>query len=78
MLLYFQHSDGKQSLIADNVLNRDVALELIRADVADRNPNFRIYYIRSWTNAGVTTFDVGSHTEFYILKGEDHAPHCRN
>lgn len=69
MNLYFEHSDGRHSLVAENVDPKNV-LELIYADVESRNPNYRIYYVRSWECNGETHYDVGSHTEFYILKGE--------
>ena len=69
MNLYFQHSDGRHSLVAENVDPKD-ALSLIYADVAKRNPRYEIYYVRRWERDGVTTYDVGSHTEFYVLKGE--------
>lgn len=69
MNLYFQHYNGDLSLVATNV-DPEYATELIRADVAARNPNYRIYYIRYWEHDGGIKYDVGSHSEFYILKGE--------
>lgn len=33
------------------------------------NPNFYVYYVRSWTlDENTTKFDVGSHTEFFVFK----------
>ena len=38
---------------------------LIRAFCEERN--FTIYYVRRWNRDGKTVFDVGSHTEFFLL-----------
>ena len=37
-------------------------------DLHARNPNYQVYYTRSWGNGeDGYTYDVGSHTEFYRL-----------
>ena len=33
--------------------------------------NYKSYYIRSWTHENITTFDVGSHTQFFKLYLEE-------
>lgn len=79
MNLYFEHADRRRSLVATDV-TFDNVIELIHADVERRNPNFRIYYLRSWMYKNEKYYDVGSHTEFYVLtdKGDRNAPHLRN
>ena len=67
MNLYFQHSNDTVSLVAQNVADDKNLYKLINADVKKRNPKFKIYYIRTWKIKDHTIFDVGSHTEFYIL-----------
>ena len=68
MNLYFEHSDGTYSLVKSNVDSFETGLGLIELDVRKRNPDFRIYYfnITDMPDGG-KRFDVGSHTEFYIL-----------
>ena len=67
MTLYFEHSNGRRSLVAENV-TPETAHEYIHADVKSRNPTFRIYYMLTPQHGDETVYDVGSHTEFYILK----------
>lgn len=31
------------------------------------NPNFKIYYTRSWDTTKGRMYDVGSHTEFFLM-----------
>lgn len=33
--------------------------------------NFKIYYMRSWIENGVTWYDVGSHAEFFLIEGDE-------
>lgn len=70
MKLYFLNSRNKSSLVEDNV-SPDNVLQKIYADVAKRNPHFIIYYVREWILNGRTFYDVGSHTEFYVMTDED-------
>lgn len=46
MKLYFERSNGEREYVS-NVRNRDEAISLIYEDLHIRNPNFKIYYIRS-------------------------------
>lgn len=32
--------------------------------------NFKIYYYRKWSQDGESWFDVGSHTEFFLVRPE--------
>jgi hypothetical protein len=49
---------------------REVMRHILRF-IADINPDYKIYYTRRWTDdSGNLWFDVGSHTEFFILKGD--------
>lgn len=72
MKLIFENSYGKERVIA-YPKNREEAIESIHAFVDECNikrtdgKEFRIYYIRSWEHDGKTTFDIGSHTEFFHL-----------
>ena len=71
MNLYFQYSDGSQSLIAQNVQKGD-AIRVALDDLNGRNPNFKTYYQRTWTDDnGWYWIDVGSWSEFYILRDEE-------
>lgn len=65
MKLYFQSSSGEERLIHSDIHNEDEAFKAIKAFCSERN--FKIYYYRAWTQEGVTTFDVGRHTEFFKL-----------
>ena len=67
MKLYFQNSNGKERLVAD-VENQEDAMSEIKKFCNERD--FRIYYTRAWGDLdkdGIT-YDVGSHTEFFVLK----------
>lgn len=66
--VYFQHSDGKFSLLRENIAEKYVHL-VINHFLAEHN--FTSYYTRSWTKDGVTWYDVGSHTEFFIWASEE-------
>lgn len=67
MYLYFEHSDGRMSLVSDRA-SEDNVLSLIREDVHRRNPKYKIYYYRSISLPDGVCYDIGSHTEFYWLK----------
>ena len=68
MNLYFIRSNGEWILVKENV-TEETAVKEINAYVEKLNPNYTIYYIRSWysEDRGGTMYDVGSHTEFFIL-----------
>lgn len=65
MKLYFENSFGQEREIAV-VADRDAAMKEIQKFLDAHN--YKSYYTRFWTRNGVTTFDVGSHTEFFKLR----------
>ena len=66
MKLYFQNSRGVERLIAEPLNKQEVNKE-INKFLDDHN--FKSYYSRVWEADGRLVFDVGSHTEFFILEG---------
>ena len=66
MKLYFQNSRGVERLIAEPLNKQEVNKE-INKFLDDHN--FKSYYTRVWEEDGRLVFDVGSHTEFFILEG---------
>ena len=65
MKLYFENSKGKRRIISKPKTEED-AFEFIHAFCEERD--FRIYYTRTWRDKdGLKVFDVGSHTEFFLL-----------
>lgn len=69
--LYFIRSNGEQRLVRENI-DPEAATGYIQEYVATLNSNFKIYYIRSWYSEDYkgTMYDVGSHTEFFLVKEE--------
>lgn len=66
MELYFENSRGERRLIAKPKTEEDVN-KVIHKFCEDRH--FKIYYVRTWRDKeGLKWYDVGSHTEFFILK----------
>ena len=61
--LYFQHSDGRLSLVAENIAEEDVC-STITEFVKQLNPNFKIYYFNVHHD-NPRIYDCGSHTEFF-------------
>lgn len=66
MKLFFQNSKGKERLIAEPS-NREEVNEEIDKFLDDHN--FKSYYTRVWEENRRLIFDVGPHTEFFILEG---------
>ena len=66
--LYFLASNGDKRLVKTNVEPK-TAFKHIGEYVKKLNPNYEIYYIRSWYSEDCkgTIYDVGSHTEFFLL-----------
>ena len=69
MKLIFQNSRGEERVIAEPS-NREEAIKEINKFLD--NHNFKRYYTRVLEADGRLVFDVGSHTEFFILEGEDY------
>lgn len=66
MFLYFERSNGEKVLVKENIEERKI-LQEIRDHVAKLNPNFKIHYFRCWKIEEGMVYDVGSHTEFFIV-----------
>lgn len=65
MKLYFKDSRGNKRVIAEPK-TEDEAIDIIQK-FCDERP-FKIYYMRWWDKDGVRTYDVGSHSEFFLLE----------
>lgn len=68
MNLIFLHSDGRETIVSNTATEENVITK-IKEFVTKINPNFEIYYIRSWKTKRGIKYDVGSHTEFFLLEG---------
>lgn len=66
MNLYFQNSHGQERLIAQHVNVKECYRE-INKFLDDHS--FKSYYTRMFEEDGRIIFDVGSHTEFFIVDG---------
>lgn len=65
MNLYFKDSYGNKRLIAPNLqLEKEIWVH-IQKFLDDHN--YKSYYTRMWYNDGYTWYDVGSHTEFFLV-----------
>ena len=64
--LIFQNSIGEEIVIAEPS-NREEVNKEINKFLDDHN--FKSYYTRVWEENGRLIFDVGSHTEFFVLEG---------
>ena len=71
MKLYFEDRYGERRVIATNITEEQVGIEIIKfikKQNEGRAKPFKSYYTRSWTNEkGETVYDVGSWSEFFIL-----------
>lgn len=66
--LYFKDCHNDERIVKTNIQEDEVGATIVDY-VRKLNPNFKIYYTRSWmNNSGDTVYDVGSHTEFFILR----------
>jgi hypothetical protein len=67
--LYFIRSNGEKRLVRENI-DPETAIGYINEYIATLNSNFKVYYVRTWENEEGTMYDVGSHTEFFLVKKE--------
>lgn len=65
MNLYFRDSFGRKRLLASNVNNKESVWKHIQAFLDEHD--FKSYYTRMWYADGYTWYDVGSHTEFFMV-----------
>lgn len=63
MYLYFEDRNGKFRYVGE--CEEETVGKKINDFVRDLNPNYKIYYVRSWPEDGGITYDVGSHVEFF-------------
>ena len=70
MYLYFEDRFGNKRLVNNKILNKEDCFKIIEDYIYKLNPKFKIPYVRTWGN-NPTTFDVGSHTEFFLLYPEE-------
>lgn len=71
MKLYFHDNQDNLRFIKE-FEDIESVINALPTIVASLNPNYKIYYIRYYCSNGVDTiFDIGSHTEEFILRKED-------
>ena len=66
MNLIFLRSNGTIKNVCKNPNEWSIP-NLINQFVQMLNPKYKIYYYRSWNQNGNIWYDIGSHTEFFIL-----------
>lgn len=64
MNVYFRDSHGKKRLL-EYVYTNEQVWKVIKKFLDDHN--FTSYYTRTWFADGYTWYDVGSHTEFFLV-----------
>jgi hypothetical protein len=67
MNLYFQNSRDERRIIG-NPENEDQAFKMIQSFLKEKN--YKSYYTRTWKDDEGTWYDVGSHSEFFLLGKE--------
>lgn len=65
MNLYFIVPFKKRRLIASNLQDEKEISQQIKKFLDDHD--FKSYYTRTWYENGYTWYDVGRHTEFFIV-----------
>ena len=75
MKLIFQNSCGEERVIAEPTNKEEVHKEIKK--FLDEH-NFKSYYTRIWEENGRLKYDVGSHTEFFILEGMTFEEYTKN
>lgn len=68
MTLYFQSSNGKRRKLGEYTNKEDI-LKAINKFLDDHS--FKSYYTRIWREEDEVWIDVGSWSEFFIVKDED-------
>lgn len=65
MNLYFRDSHGNKRLIASHLQLEKEVWKHIKGFLDEHN--FKSYYTRTWYANGYTWYDVGSHTEYFMV-----------
>lgn len=65
MNLYFRDSYGRKRLLASNINSKESVWKYIQAFLNEHD--FKSYYTRMWYTGGYTWYDVGSHTEYFMV-----------
>ena len=65
MNVYFRDSYGKRRLLEANVKDKEAVWKIIQKFLDDHN--YKSYYTRIWYSDGYTWYDVGSHTEYFLV-----------
>lgn len=65
--LFFLNSNGEAIFLCNVCDNKQAFLRI--NDFLEKH-NFKSYYVRTWEENGELWIDVGSHTEFFILRNE--------
>jgi hypothetical protein len=73
--LYFLSSRGEERLIAECETVQEAHKEI---DKFLDEHNFKSYYTRSWSDEEGIMIDVGSHSEFFVIKGISHNEYIKN
>ena len=68
MNLYFRDSHGKRRLLAKDMQSKEEIWKHIQRFLDDHD--FKSYYTRVWYSDGFTWYDVGSHTEFFLVDAD--------
>lgn len=63
--LFFEFPDASRVLVSEHIDEKDIVSKIYE-DMALHNPNFKIYYVRSWMENGNLIYDYGSHVSFYV------------
>lgn len=66
MIVYFENSWGVRRVIGNADSSSEV-MRIIHNFLEERN--YKSYYTRSWVENNETIYDVGSHSEFFIVDG---------
>ena len=69
MTLYFENSRKQERVIAENLITRKDVYKKINDFLNEHH--FKSYYSRELYKSTEVIFDVGSHTEFFHLKGTE-------
>ena len=73
MYLYFKRTNGEYKLLASDIKNiEDKKIGKTIHEFLDEH-NFKSYYTRTWQDENEDyVYDVGSHTEFFILSKNEY------